>query len=112
MQTASSPQLSPWRSGKPEDTIPASSRSTDSQPMLPSSTGTWGWTATSHRAGPPLVVINFIDATGAHPMADTDKFKVEHRSFPDHLYVDVPTVAKQASALVFLVCVFSLIIGY
>jgi hypothetical protein len=28
--------------------------------------------------------------------------------YPDYLYVDVPTIVKKASALVFLVCVFSL----
>jgi hypothetical protein len=29
-------------------------------------------------------------------------------TMPAHLYVDVPTIAKQASRLVFLVCLFSL----
>jgi Flp pilus assembly protein TadB len=32
------------------------------------------------------------------------------RVLPAHLYVDVPTIAKQASRLVFLVCLFALLI--
>lgn len=34
------------------------------------------------------------------------------KSFPEHMYVDVPTIAKTTSALVLLVCLFSLIVSW
>lgn len=32
------------------------------------------------------------------------------RPYPDHLYIDAPTLAKRGSRLVFLVCLFALLI--
>ena len=36
----------------------------------------------------------------------------QKRPLPDHMYVDIATITKTASALIFLLCLFSLAIGF
>lgn len=45
-------------------------------------------------------------------MSDQNRYQVIDRKFPEHMYVDIGTVAKKSSLLVLLLSVFSLGISF